>query len=126
MQMVLPHLTSQVRLDHPPPSYYLTAGAVLIPSGIVVAGGFWAFGLTCGYSSGSGVCQVLNFVGWPVIGISMLVTGAVLMGLSNRVPAADANRAEILDASARPRVRLTGIAFAPTAEGASGAMSFVF
>ncbi|MEI8258630.1 MAG: hypothetical protein WCJ30_23400 [Deltaproteobacteria bacterium] len=123
-QLVVPHLPSQVRLDHGAPGWFGTAGAVMIPAGLVVGGGFWAIGLACGYSSGG--CMAANFVGWPLLGVGLLVTGSVLMGLSNRAPAADANRAEILDARARPRVRFTGIAFAPTGTGAAGAVGFAF
>lgn len=125
-QFVVPHLSAQFRLSHGAPSWYLPLGAVFIPAGIVIGGGLWALGLACGYGSGAGGCQVANFVGWPLLGIGMLISGSVLVSIANHGPAPDANRIEILDARARPHVRLTDIALAPMASGVSAGVGFAF
>lgn len=123
-QFVVPHRASQVRIAHTAPGWYMSGGTVLLPTGILVGSSFWAFGLLCGYYSPG--CSALNFVGWPVLGISMIVLGSVLLGMGGRTPPADANRAEILDASYRPRVRVTDVAFAPTDRGATAALTLSF
>jgi len=125
-QLVVPHFAGQVRLNHGAPSWYFPAGAALIPSGIVVAGGMWALGLACGYGSGSSACYAANFIGWPILGVAMLITGSVLMGVANRGAPVDANRVEILDARARPGVHFTDLAIAPTSSGLAAAVAFAF
>lgn len=123
-QLVVPHLPAQVRLFHSAPQSYFVAGAVLIPTGIIVAASMWALGFACGYSNPG--CYAANFITWPVVGVTMLITGSVLMAIANRAPPGDANRAEILDARARPRVRFTDFAFGPTNGGLGGALTFAF
>lgn len=121
-QLVVPHLAAQVRLSHGAPAWYMPAGATLVPLGIVVASALWTVGLACR----SGGCYVANFVAWPVLGVAMLVTGSALLGIANRPVALDANRPEILDARARPRLRLRDVALGPTEQGVFAAASFVF
>jgi hypothetical protein len=69
---------------------------------------------------------VVNFAGWPVLGLTMIITGSVLLGMAGRLPPPDANRAEILDARARPRLRFTDFALGPTERGASAMATFSF
>jgi hypothetical protein len=126
LQMVIPHLAAQVRLMTGPPSWYQPAGIVLIPTGIVVAASLWAVALTCGYGPDSGSCVAANVVAWPVLGVTMLVTGAVLLGLYNRSQPGDANRPEILDARRESRWRIKGLGIAPIKNGAAAGLSFSF
>jgi hypothetical protein len=125
LQLVIPHLTAQVRIATGPPNWYFTAGVVMLPTGLVVAATMWMVGLACGWQNGG--CMALNFVAWPVLGVAMFVTGTVLLGLYNRSQPMDANRPEILDARReRRRWRFEGFSLAPTREGASGLLSFTF
>jgi hypothetical protein len=126
LQVVVPHLTAQVRVSTGPPNWYLPAGAALIPTGLVVAAGMWAVGFACGFGPSSGGCMAVNFIGWPVLGVAMVVTGAVLLGLYNRSQPLDANRPEILDARRPRRWRFEGFSLAPTRDGFAGALSLSF
>ncbi len=99
---------------------YRTAGAILIPTGIVAASSLWALGLACRSS-----CTVANFIAWPLLGFTAMVTGIGLLGYSS-----GRDRYRVRAVSALPpvssRLRLTGVAAAPTAEGAAMGASFVF
>jgi hypothetical protein len=117
VQLVVPHLTAQVRVHTGPPSWYQVAGIVLIPTGIVVGVSMWALGLTCGFGRNSDPCIQINFIAWPVLGVAMLITGSVLLGIYNRTQPWDANRAEILDARRRRRPRLDELALAFLRDG---------
>lgn len=115
VQVVIPHLTAQVRVNTGPPSWYLPAGAVMVPVGLVIAATMWMVAFACGNNSGA--CVALNAVTWPAFGMAIFITGAVLLGLSNRAQPLDANRAEILDARLeRPR-RIGELAFAFLRDG---------
>ncbi len=124
LQMVIPHLTAQVRLNTGAPSWYQPAGIALIPTGIVVASSLWALGLTCSFNSGA--CFAVNAITWPVLGASMLIVGSVLLGLYNRSQPADANRAEILDASRTTGWHFEGFSLAPTRNGVTGGFTLTF
>ncbi len=121
-QLVVPHLTAQVRLKHVAPRWYTPTGAALVPLGAVVAASLWAIALTCGPFSGA--CTGINIVTWPIVGVSMVVTGAVLLGLGARSAPLDANRTEILDAARG--VRFRGFALAPVPGGLAGGLGFTF
>jgi hypothetical protein len=99
---------------------------VLIPTGIVVAASMWALGFACGPFSGS--CTAINIIAWPVVGVTMLVTGSVLLGLYNRSHPLDATRPEILDArrERRPPVRFEGMGLAFMPGGAAAGLTFTF
>jgi hypothetical protein len=124
-EFVVPHLPAQLRLAHDASTGYIRAGAVLVPTGIVVASSMWALGLACnGYDGG---CYVANFTIWPILGVSMMTTGIVLLAVSGKHRAPDgANRPEIVDGSAMPAIRMTGIGLAPTATGAAGGLQLEF
>ena len=125
-QFVMPHLASQIRLQQDDSGAYVTTGAILVPSGIVVAASMWAVGLACGQSSGS-ECFATNVIFWPILGASMTTTGIVLLAVSGKHKAPfEANRPEILDANAAPSLRLTGVGLAPTQRGAVGGLGFAF
>lgn len=110
LQLVVPHLAAQVRLHTGPPDWYQTAGAILIPTGIVIGASMWALMFACGFGPNSGPCYALNATAWPVLGAAMIVTGSVLLGLYNKTPPPDANRVEILDAAISPPVKLQRLA----------------
>jgi hypothetical protein len=121
LQMVIPHLTAQVRVNTGPPSWYLPTGVVLVPGGIVVGASLWALAFACGFNGGG--CVAANAIGWPVVGVSMLVIGAVLLGISNRGIPLDANRPEILDARrSPPSWRFEGFSLGPTRNGGVSGM----
>ena len=124
-QFVVPHLPAQVRVAHDSSAAYVSAGAALVPTGIVVASAMWAIGFACNYNDSS--CYVANFTVWPILGVSMMTSGIVLLALSgkHRIPS-DANHPEILDGSAAPGVRMTGLGVAPSKSGAVGALGFQF
>lgn len=125
VQLVVPHLTAQVRVSTGPPSWYTPAGAVFVPLGLVIAASMWAVGFACGFNNGG--CMALNFTVWPILGITMFITGAVLLGLGNRAQPIDANRAEILDDVPKLRTfRLEGFSFALLREGGAGMLAFSF
>jgi hypothetical protein len=126
LQVVIPHLTAQVRVMTGPPSWYTPTGAVLVPAGIVIGASLWALGLACGFNNGG--CLVANVAGWPVVGVAMLITGAVLLGTANRGIPLDANRPEILDARrSRPSWRFEGFSLGPTRNGGvNGLLSLSF
>jgi hypothetical protein len=100
-------------------------GAVLVPVGIVVAASLWSIGIACSGSSNG--CFVFNIVFWPVTGAAAMITGIGLLGYAatHRLPA-DANRVEIIEARARPRLRFAGLGAAPTRDGFAGAAAFTF
>lgn len=126
VQVVISHLTAQVRVSTGPPSWYTPAGAVFVPLGLVIAASMWAVGLACGFNNGG--CMALNFTAWPVLGLTLFITGAVLLGLGNRAQPLDANRAEILDdVPGRSRtLRFQGLSLALLRDGASGLLAFSF
>jgi hypothetical protein len=124
-QFVMPHLPAQLRLAHDGSGPYVRAGAVLVPTGIIVAASMWAVGLACPGSSDG--CYIANFTIWPVLGVSMMTTGIVLLAISGKHSTPnDSNRPEIIDASLEPRLRMTGLGLAPTTSGAVGALGFSF
>ncbi|MBL8949717.1 MAG: hypothetical protein JNK82_03000 [Myxococcaceae bacterium] len=122
-QLVIPHSAAQVRVGHVAPGWYKPTGAVMLPVGIVLGASLWAVGLACGPFSDP--CLAFNLVTWPVIGASMLVMGAVLLGQSGGRAPIDANRAEILDAR-RPGLRFRGFSLAPLPGGFAGGLGFSF
>ena len=101
---------------------YRTAGAVLIPTGIIAASSLWALGLACRSNSS---CTVANFVAWPLLGFTAMMTGIGLLGYS-----AGRDRYRLRAVTALPpvssRLRLTGVAAAPTTAGAAMGASFEF
>lgn len=100
---------------------YRVAGAILIPVGIVTASSLWAIGLGCLRTPG---CEVANYILWPVLGVASMFTGIGLLGY-----AAGRDRYGVRVTLATPAPtgpRLTGIAAAPTADGAAMAASFAF
>lgn len=117
LQLVVPHLTAQVRVHTGPPGWYLTAGVIMIPGGIVIGASMWALGLACGYNNGG--CLAVNVVAWPIIGVAMLITGSVLLGIYNRAAPLDANRPEILDAQNDAPLRLDRLALTFLRDGLS-------
>jgi hypothetical protein len=126
LQMVIPHLTAQVRVTTGPPSWYLPTGVVLIPGGIAIGATLWTLAFACSGFNNSG-CVAANAIGWPVVGVTMLVVGSVLLGISNRGIPLDANRPEILDAR-RPTSswRFEGFSLAPSRNGLSGVLRLSF
>ena len=126
VQLVVPHLTAQVRVWTGPPSWYTPAGAVFVPLGLAIGASMWAVGIACGGNSGP--CSAINFIAWPILGIGMFVTGVVLLALGNRSVPLDANRAEILDdvPGRSSALRFQGFGFALLRDGASGMLGFSF
>jgi hypothetical protein len=126
LQMVIPHLTAQVRVSTGPPSWYQPTGVVLIPGGIAIGASLWTLAFACsGFNNGG--CVAANAIGWPVVGIAMLVVGSVLLGISNRGVPLDANRPEILDARRpTPSWRFEGFSLAPSRNGMSGVLQLSF
>lgn len=132
-QLVVPPTPAQIRLQHPDDEGH-TIGAALVPVGIAVAAGMWAVGLACANDSNSG-CSTANFIIWPVVGVSTMITGIVLLVRGRQPPAPDANRVELLGLADAP-VRLTSFGLAPLLRdrsgqgsqttGASAALSFSF
>ncbi len=96
-QFVVPHKPSQVRIAAGAPRWYTPAGAVMVPLGLLIGASLWAIGFACGFGPNSGGCFAANVIAWPIFGVALTVTGAVLLGLSNRTIPSDANRAEVLD-----------------------------
>ena len=88
-ELFVPTGQSRVRLQHDS-SGQKTAGAVLIPAGIVVGGGLWALGIIC---SGDGACFTANVIAWPLVGVGMIAAGIALIA-GAEAPPADANRIE--------------------------------
>lgn len=110
LQMVVPHLPAQVRLQAVS-SGYTIAGAIMVPVGATVAASFWAIAVACtGIDRTS--CQLGNIIAWPLIGGIVFFTGIGLLayGASHR-PAVDANRPEILDARRKTPFRWAGSGF---------------
>jgi hypothetical protein len=101
---------------------YRIAGAILIPTGLLTGSGLWALAYACSNNAG---CAVANFTVWPVLGIAAFFTGVSLLGY-----AANHDRFGLRIApaaqSACGGLRLTGIAAAPTADGAAMAASFAY
>lgn len=101
---------------------YRTAGAILIPTGLLTGSGLWALAYACSYSTG---CAVANFTVWPVLGLAAFFTGIGLLSY-----AANHDRYGLRVAPAAQSVsrslRLTGIAASPTAEGAAMGATFAF
>ena len=100
---------------------YRVAGAILIPTGIATAASLWAFGLACGRNSG---CAVANFTVWPVLGIAAMFTGIGLLGYAARRDRYGLRATPITQPVGA--LRLTGLAAAPTADGAALGASFAF
>jgi hypothetical protein len=119
-QVIIPDRPSQIRLQHPD-SRSFVAGAVLVPVGLTVGASMWAVGFACGDSG----CLIANLVFWPVAGLSMMVTGIVLLASGRSAPA-DANRVEVVARRKAPEFKLTSVGLAPTAGGASGGLTFSF
>lgn len=117
IQVVVPHLTAQVRVKTGPPGWYQTAGIVMIPSGIAMAASMWALGFACGNNGGA--CVGVNFAMWPILGVALVITGSVMLGLYNKSQPPDANRVEILDAERAAPVRLDRLALAFVRDGLS-------
>jgi len=120
-QIVVPTRPSQIRLQGTD-SAAIHAGIALIPTGIAVGGGLWALAFACHGDNGG--CQLANLTVWPILGVSMLITGIVLVARGRGTPPADANRIELVG-GASP-VRLTSIGLAPTPGGGTGAVRFEF
>jgi hypothetical protein len=83
----------------------------------------WTIGLACGNNDG---CLVGNIIAWPVIGAATLITGIVLLARGRTLPAADANRVEIIARGGKPLLSLTGGGFGKTPRGTSGGLQFAF
>jgi hypothetical protein len=118
--IVIPARPGVLRLHHADSSTF-TAGAILVPTGLVVGGSMWAFALLCRDTG----CTLTNLILWPVVGLTTLVTGIALLATGRVVPPADANRVEIVG-RAGPRFRVTSVGFAPTPGGASGGLTVEF
>jgi len=124
LQLVVPPRPGQIRLQHVDKSGFL-AGAILTPAGFAVGAGMWAIGLACGNSSGG--CYVANFVTWPVVGVSMMIAGIVLLARGRPEPPPDANRVEIIAGGGKPRLWLTSGGVMPlVGGGAAGTVGFAF
>jgi hypothetical protein len=123
-QIVIPVRPGQIRLQHTDSAGFV-AGAVLVPVGITVGASMWALALTCNDSSG---CVIANLTIWPVLGVSALVTGIVLLARGRVTPAADANRVEIIGRPGAPLLRFTSAGLAPLAggKGATAGVGFEF
>jgi hypothetical protein len=113
LQVAVPPRPSQIRLQHTESSGYV-AGAVLLPTGIVVGASLWAVGLACSNNDG---CLLGNLIAWPVLGASMMITGIVLLARGKVTPAPDANRVEIIARGGKPQLWLTSAGFTPAPHG---------
>jgi hypothetical protein len=101
---------------------YVTAGAVLIPVGLVMAAGMWALVFTCGENSG---CALANLITWPILG-----AGAVFTGIGLLAYGAARSQTEIRinrpGESKRATPRLAGLGLSPTRSGAALGAAFSF
>src|SRR5262249_55617508 len=121
MDIVVPPRPAQIRLQHSDSTAF-TAGAILLPTGLVVGASLWSLAFVCG----SDTCQLLNLTVWPVLGGSAFITGIVLLAMGKVTPANDANRVELVARGGAPRPRLTSFGLAPTEGGATGGLRFEF
>lgn len=124
LQLVVPTKPGQIRLQHTESGGFI-AGAVLVPTGIVVGASMWAIGLAC---IDSGGCFAANVITWPVIGASMLITGIALLARGRVSAPPDANRIELVGRSGEPLLRFTSAGLAPLAggKGANAGVRFEF
>jgi hypothetical protein len=125
LQFVVPPRPGQIRLQHTDSNgYYL--GTALVPIGVVVGAGMWAIAFACPENGNDG-CLVANLVIWPIVGVSTLIAGIVLLARGRHEPAPDANRVEIIGRGRAP-VQLTSFGLAPLvgSSGASAALKFSF
>jgi len=68
-----------------------------------------------------------NFIGWTTLGVSVMITGIVLLARGRQAPEPDANRVEIIGRRSAP-VQLTSFGLAPLvgSSGATTALGFSF
>ena len=119
LELVVPPRPGQIRLQHADGAGFY-AGAALVPIGVVMASTLWAIGLTCNNSfDGNSSCMAGNFIAWPSLGLSVMITGIVLLARGHQVPEPDSNRVEIIGRRSAP-VQLTSFGLAPLV-GSSGA-----
>jgi hypothetical protein len=121
LQFVVPTRPGQIRLHHSANGGFV-AGAILVPVGIVTGASLWSLGFLCDSSE----CLVSNFIAWPVLGVSALITGIVLLATGRVTPPVDANRVELIGRGGAPRLRLTSVGLAPQPGGAAGGLRLEF
>ena len=124
VQFVVPHYAAHLRLAHDDSDAYIRAGAILLPTGLVVASSMWSLAFACNGMNG---CWVANVIIWPIAGASITTAGIVLLAVAGgQRPEGDANRPEIIGRGAVPTLRLTGFGLAPIRSGAVGGVAFQF
>lgn len=123
LQLVVPQRPGQIRLQHTENSGYV-AGAILVPTGLVVGASLWALGLLCQDTG----CTIANVTIWPTLGLSALITGIVLLARGSVTPPPDANRVELVGRRSTPQLRFTSADLTPLAggKGASAGVGFEF
>lgn len=119
-QLIIPDRPASIRLQHPENGRF-TAGAILLPSGLVVGGSLWALGLAC-----RDACTMVNVIAWPTIGLGMIITGAVLMATGRHPVPPDANRVDIVARRNKLPFELTSVGLEPGPGGARGGLTFSF
>jgi hypothetical protein len=87
---------SAMRLQHDTSRTRRIVGAVLIPSGIVIASTFWVFGFDPPAGTNDrGSWFDANVTAWPLLGTTILVTGIVLAAAPHKLPD-DVNRIQVI------------------------------
>jgi hypothetical protein len=116
IDFVLPPRPSQIRLQHTNSAGFVT-GAILLPTGIITGAAMWAVGVACQDTG----CFLANVTIWPIIGATAMIAGIVLLASGREVPAADANRIEIIGRRSPPlRFASFGLGPVPGGGGAGG------
>ncbi len=123
LQLAVPTRPSQIRLQHTDSTGY-TAGAALLPTGVLVGASMWAIVFACPNEDGGG-CQIANLVLWPVLGATMMITGIVLLARGKVSPAPDANRVEIVGKGG-PRLDFSSFGLASRQGGVSPGITLSF
>jgi hypothetical protein len=122
LQVVIPPRAGQIRIQHAD-SRMFTAGAIMVPVGIVVGASLWAAAFACP-NTDQGGCVIANLTVWPVLGFTTMITGIVFLAKGRVAPPPDANRVDLV--ARAPAVRLRSFGFAPQNGGATGGLALEF
>jgi len=104
---------------------YLAPGIILTVVGAVMATALWPIGLTCaGIGPTSGVCLLLNIIGWPVVGGTLFFTGIGFLAWWGIHHAATADVKVSSDPA--PPIKLTFLGLQPLRNGAAAGVGFSY
>jgi hypothetical protein len=119
VDFVMPPRPGQMRLHHTDSSNF-TAGAILLPTGIVTGASLWALIFAC--PSESSGCQLANVTIWPILGGSAMIAGIVLLAQGRVIPPPDSNRVDLVGRRSTPlRFASFGLGPVPGGGGTAGA-----